>query len=128
MEPVLRDLRGAALSPARIEDHGWTGDKDWPSVTVWSADGSGVGVSVWRYAAEAERVVSVAEQVQEWAFEELWGRAPTNWPRCPSHPDNHPLAPAADGGHAVWLCPGDRIVVAQIGRCELRLPDGPLIF
>lgn len=115
MEPVLRDLRGVALAPVRIEADDWTGDEEWPSAMLWSTDGSGTGVSVRRSAATAERVASVAEQVQEWAFEELWGHAPTNWPPCPSHPDNHPLTPAARGGQAVWLCPGDQAVVARIG-------------
>ncbi|GAA4364556.1 hypothetical protein [Nocardioides caricicola] len=40
---------------------------------------------------------------------------PSNWPRCPEHPDNHPMAAKVVDGRAVWTCPrGDR-PVAGIG-------------
>jgi hypothetical protein len=115
MEPVLRDLRGAGVAPPRIEDDDWTGDTDSASAMLRSPDGSGRGVYVSRLAPGFERVAAMADQVQEWAIEELWGQAPTNWPPCPPHPDSHPMSAAARGGAAVWECPVDETVIAPIG-------------
>src|SRR5262245_43989557 len=54
----------------------------------------------------AQRIASVAGQVQEWAIEALWraGR-PATWPECPGHPNAHPLtATVQRGGLGVrWL-------------------------
>ena len=115
LAPVLRDLSGSGVAPARIEEQNWTGLEDWPSAMVWSTDGSGSGVSVDRRAPSAERVAAVADQIQEWAIEELWGRAPTNWPRCPQHPDSHPMKATVQHQTAVWVCPVDEKLVALIG-------------
>ncbi len=82
---------------------------------LWSPDGSGTGVSISLIESELEQIASVAEQVQEWAIEELWARAPTNWPPCLDHPDNHPRVPAIEGGVAVWACPADGVCVSPIG-------------
>lgn len=115
MEPVLRDLRGAAIPAPRVEDDDWTGDPESPSVMLWGSDGSGAGVSVTRSAPEFERIASVADQVQEWAIEELWGRASTNWPPCPRHPNGHPMKATTRGVSAVWVCPADEALVSEIG-------------
>ncbi len=92
-----------------------TGDPDWPSVTLWSADGSGTGVSVARFAPGFERIASVADQVQEWAIEELWVQASTNWPPCPQHPNRHPMKATTRVGAAVWECPADEALMSEIG-------------
>lgn len=115
LAPVLRDLGDAGVAPARIEEQNWTGLEDLPSAMVWSTDGSGVGVSVDRQAKSAERAAAAADQIQEWAIEELWGKAPTNWPRCPQHPDSHPMKAAVRHQTAVWVCPVDEQPVALIG-------------
>ncbi|MGI8721581.1 MAG: hypothetical protein ACR2JG_05080 [Geodermatophilaceae bacterium] len=115
MEPVLRDLQGAGITAPRIEDDDWTGDPDSPSVMLWSPDGSGTGVYVSRSAPLFERVAAMADQVQEWAIEELWGQAPTNWPRCLKHPNGHPMKAATRAGAAVWVCPADETFVSTIG-------------
>ena len=115
MAPVLRDLQTAGNTPPIVEDKDWTGDPDSPSVTLWSPNGSGLGIQVDRTAPEFERVAMVAEQIQEWAIEELWGHAPTNWPQCPHHPDNHPMEVSTRENRAVWVCPADRTPVAPIG-------------
>ncbi len=81
LEPILRDLKRAGLDEPRIEDRDWTGDPEHPSVMLWSPDGSGSGISVPRAATAFERVAAVADQVQEWAIEELSGHTETNWPR-----------------------------------------------
>jgi hypothetical protein len=55
----------------------------------------------------------VADQVQEWAVEELCSVGkPTNWAQCPEHP----LAPVVSEGRAVWTCPKTGNVVAKIGH------------
>jgi hypothetical protein len=115
MEPVLRDLAGTGVAP-RIEDDDWTGDPNHPSVMLWSPDGSGTGVSVARFDPLVERVASVTDQVQEWAIEELWGKASTNWPPCPQHPNGHPMKATTRDGAAVWVCPADEALMARIGQ------------
>ncbi|WP_050758290.1 hypothetical protein [Xylanimonas cellulosilytica] len=115
MEPVLRDLRGAGLVVPRIEDHDWADHPDVVSVMVWSPDGSGTGVSVSRSAPLYDRVAAMADQVQEWAIEELWGRASTSWPECPRHPDSHPMRATVRDDVAVWSCPADGTPFSEIG-------------
>jgi hypothetical protein len=72
----------------------------------WAAWAAGILELV---AAEplAQRIASVADQIQEWAVEARWhaGR-PATWPGCPLHPDSHPLMAAVREGRAVWICPG----------------------
>ena len=116
MEPVLRDLQGAGIAAPRIEDDDWTGDPDLPSVMLRSPDGSATGVSVARFDAVFERIASAADQVQEWAIEELWGHASTNWPPCPQHPNSHPMKATTRDGAAVWVCPADDALVSKIGE------------
>lgn len=70
---------------------------------------------VARSAQVSERVASMADQVQEWAIEELWGQASTNWPACPQHPNSHPLKATTLGGSAVWVCPADGALISKIG-------------
>ena len=64
-----------------------------------------------------QRIASVADQVQEWAVEELCavGR-PTNWPPSPQHPHSHPLSAVVQEGQAVWSCPKTGYVPAGIGQ------------
>lgn len=116
LEPILRDLRAAGLDEPRIEERDWAGDPERPSAMLWTRDGSASGVSVLRSATAAERVVAVTDQVQEWAIEgQLWGEGPTNWPRCPHHPGNHPMQAATVNDSAVWVCPATDEVVALVG-------------
>jgi hypothetical protein len=68
----------------------WAGDPDQPSAMLYGADGSGAGVSVRRALPEPQRVADASDQVRQWAIEDRWGRAPTNWPPCPRHPDSQP--------------------------------------
>jgi len=104
--PVLRDLARAHITAPTFDDVDWVGDPDYVSCHMWSADGSGVGLSVRRSSSVEERVAEAADQVQEWAIEhQLWGSAPTNWPSCPRHPANHPLRPMVVASDAVWVCP-----------------------
>lgn len=117
VEPVLRDLARAGVNAPTFDDKDWVGDREYVSCMMWSADGSGSGLSVRRVAPLEERIAQAADQVQDWAIEDqLWGSASTNWPPCPSHPASHPLRASVAGSNAVWLCPADRSVMTVIGE------------
>ncbi|WP_433173977.1 hypothetical protein [Actinoallomurus sp. CA-150999] len=118
LEPVLRDIRATGVPEPDVRDDDWADDDLSASAFLWSRDGSGAGVRVDRAAAEADRVVQVADQVQEWVIEELWGRAATNWPRCPQHPETHPLRASTHGRSAMWVCPGEGTPVSPVGSLE----------
>lgn len=82
---------------------------------LWSPDGTGTGVRVSRSALDFERIAMVADQVQEWAIEELWGSASTNWPPCPQHPTSHPMMVSTRDAAAVWVCPVDQTAISAVG-------------
>ena len=113
LEPVLRDLAADAV-PVRIVDEVWA---DQPSAMLYDPDGFGMGIRVPPGLPHAVQIAEVADQVQEWAVEALWfaGR-PTNWPRCPRHPQTHPLMAAEQGGQAYWKCPARDELISEIGR------------
>ena len=114
--PVLRDLARAGINAPRFDENDWIGDPEYVSSMMWSADGSGSGLSVRRASPLEDRVVRAADQVQEWAIEDqLWKAARTNWPTCPNHPESHPLLARVAGSHAMWVCPADYSVVAPVG-------------
>ncbi|MFI6759859.1 hypothetical protein ACIBF5_12060 [Micromonospora sp. NPDC050417] len=115
LEPVLRDIGVSGAPVPDIRDEDWADDPGTESAMLWSRDGSGAGVSVIVAQSAPDRVAHVADQVQEWVIEELWRRAPTNWPVCPRHPDSHPLVATVRGAAAVWVCPVDEAVVAPVG-------------
>jgi hypothetical protein len=93
VEPVLRDLSRAGIKAPTFDDNDWVGDREYVSSMMWSADGSGSGVSVRRAAPLAERVARAADQVQEWVLEDqLWGSARTNWPPLPEPSREPPFA------------------------------------
>jgi hypothetical protein len=61
---------------------------------------------------DADRLADIADQVQDWAVEELWMRGESAvWPECPTHPNSHPLR-ARSGA---WHCPKTDARVAAIG-------------
>lgn len=115
LAPVLRDIETTGAPMPTIAESDWAGS-GYSSAWLWSPkDGTGCGIHVDPESAEWVCVVRVAEQVQEWLIEELWSHAPTNWPQCPRHPENHPLCPAVADERAVWLCPSDGTLIAPIG-------------
>jgi hypothetical protein len=115
LAPVLHDLQTTGGPVPRVDDRDRADQDGVASATLWSPDGSGTGISVTLGVSRAEQVARVADQVQEWAVEELWGTAPTNWPPCPHHPTTHPLAAEVRDGAARWSCPEDGTVVAVVG-------------
>ena len=123
LAPVLHDLGTFGAPVPDVRDNQWS---DFPGqVTAMLHDVDGTAQGVFAMAAEslAERMASVADQVQEWAVEALWraGR-PASWPECPEHPNSHPLEPVVQQDRAVWVCPKTRHLVGDIGR--LGAPAG----
>ncbi|SOC48706.1 hypothetical protein SAMN05660748_1414 [Blastococcus aggregatus] len=118
LDPVLRDLRAGGPPPPRIGEHDWADEEGVASVWLWSADGSGTGTSVVLGAPLPEQLAHVADQVHDWAVEELWGTTRTNWPPCPEHPGSHPLVVRSAGDDVVWACPLSGATVCRVG--ELR--------
>jgi hypothetical protein len=120
---VLDDLRNSRGLVPEVRDAQWSDFPGQVTAMLHAADGSAQGVSVMAPDPLPQRVASVADQVQEWAVEELWreGR-PTAWPECPQHPDSHPLAPAVREERAVWTCPRSGYAIDGIG--SLRTAAG----
>lgn len=118
---VLRDLSATCSVRATVgEEVDFLGSGE-DVVMVYASDGSGQGVSVAGHQSAAEQLADVADQVQDWAVEELCAELePAVWPECPAHPDSHPLRARVVKGVAVWSCPRTRRVIAPIG--ELALP------
>lgn len=117
LSPILRDLAAAHLEAPEFKEEHWTEDPERPSVMAFGSDGSGRGIAVQRSLPKAERIVDVADQVQEWVIEgQLWGaESGTNWPSCRKHPRNHPLEARVIGQTGTWCCPIDGGAIAVIG-------------
>jgi hypothetical protein len=117
LTPVLRDLEGSGSVIPEVRDEQWRGVEEQATAWLRSPDGSGQGVSVIPGESLPQRIASVADQVQEWAVEELCsvGR-PTNWPQCPHHQSSHPLSAVVRDGRAVWACPATGRLVSEIGQ------------
>jgi hypothetical protein len=121
LDPILRDLRSTngpvpKLSEFPVLDEvDDFGDLQIAGVWLGGQGGARTGITVMISADEAYRIYRVADQVQEWAIEELWPASSTNWPPCPTHPDSHPLVAEVVGDVAVWMCPADSMPVASIG-------------
>ncbi|GHB53813.1 hypothetical protein GCM10010306_054260 [Streptomyces umbrinus] len=116
LKTVLRDLRAQCpVQPDIRKD-----DDDFRGVILYAPDGSGQGVYAEPDGRPAMLLAHVADQVQEWAVEALWGQGePAVWPQCPSHPDTHPLAATVEEGDeadAVWVCPSTGDTAARIGE------------
>ncbi|WP_134767066.1 hypothetical protein [Nocardioides sp. 1609] len=64
----------------------------------------------------AQELERVADLVHEWIVEELPGRhLRTNWPRCPDHPDTHPLEVRRHEDVVAWTCPRTGTPHARVG-------------
>ncbi|MCW2779614.1 MAG: hypothetical protein JWR35_63 [Marmoricola sp.] len=114
---ITEDLVAGGVPLPRIEPSTW---QDWEpseSVMLFGADGSGTGVWLDLGLSQAHGLAHLADQVQDWAVEELarLGR-PTNWPVCAAHPTNHPLRTLVEDGRAVWACPAGGTAPLPIGE------------
>ena len=116
LTPLLRDLESSRSVIPQVRDDQWSDVEGQSTAALHSPDGSGQGVSVMTAESLVERIASVADQVQEWAVEELCavGR-PTNWPQCPEHQNSHPLAAVVCDARAMWTCPATGRQVSEIG-------------
>ncbi|MGW4975561.1 hypothetical protein [Streptomyces mirabilis] len=115
LETVLRDLRAqCSVQPDVREPEG-----DYPGLMLYAPDGSGQGV-------HGVGLAEVADGVQDWAVEALWGEGkPAVWPECSAHPDSHPLGAAVVEGVAVWVCPKEGAVpLYRIGELPPRDANG----
>ncbi len=117
LEIVLSDL-SPTLNPT-VEDSEWSNFPGQVTALLLDAEGKsgGSGVYVMTDQPRIEQIVSLADQVQEWAVEALWSRGlGAVWPECRLHPDSHPLhARVSDKGRAVWVCPTQNQVIAEVG-------------
>jgi hypothetical protein len=117
LAPVLRDIERTAAPMPTVT----AGRNDEPELPYRYADlsrpeGGDSGAGVDTSQPERTRVVSAAEDVQDWMVHYLWQeRMPTNWPVCPRHSSTHPLTPVERDDAAVWICPDDQVVIAPIG-------------
>src|SRR6185437_2153555 len=95
LEPVLRDLTTTCGTSWRLDETEWNGP-----LSAWLFEStSGLGIFVERDMSFEEQVATLAEQVQEFAIENLWN---TSWPECLVHPGTHPMDPGVVGTQAVW--------------------------
>jgi hypothetical protein len=122
LAPVLLDLGNSGAPVPGIDDQQWSDFPGQVTAMLHDTDGTAQGVSAMTAEPLAQRIASVADQVQEWAVEALWraGR-PATWPECPEHPNAHPLAATVQEDRAVWICPKTGHLVSDIGR--LPAPD-----
>ena len=75
LEPVLNDIRSTGAPLPRIADEPWDDHPGVSSATLWAEDGSGRGISTRPDLSEADQIVSITDQVQEWVIEERWSEA-----------------------------------------------------
>ena len=128
LEPVLRDMRNSgAIVPRVVEeahdDPGPGGVSAWiqPPDGAGSHDVGSRGIHVQVGLPPAERLVGLADQLQDWEVEELAAAGrPATWPECPQHPGSHPLSPRVPGGQAAWCCPVSGQVISVIGALRPR--------
>lgn len=120
LELIADDLVAGGVPLPGVEPRTWQTWDPSESVILLGGDGSGMGVWSNLGLPQAEGLAHLADQVQDWAVEELArvGR-PTNWPVCPEHPANHPLQAIVADGRAVWACPRSGDVHAEIGHLVL---------
>ena len=115
--PIRRDLQAPSGVTPTVVDRRWQEDADTASAFLYGPDGSGMGIWIQRGLPLSTQVVTLAEQVQEWAVEALWqlGRS-ASWPECPHHPARHPLEAREVDGGAVWACPVLGVIIHRIGQ------------
>lgn len=82
---------------------------------------TGTGISVRLAISPAAQVAELAEQLQNWAADQLHDAGlPPAWPACPEHPSQpHELAPEVRDGAAVWICGESGEVIWAIGALDV---------
>jgi hypothetical protein len=117
LEAVVRDLRNTGGIELRISEEPATSDPGYESVLMLSGRRCWTGLLAPLAMADDERLVHVADQVQEFVFEELARVGlPVTWPECPEHPASHPLEPVLTSGRPSWQGPKSGSTVSRIGE------------
>jgi hypothetical protein len=99
LDLVLGDVRRTTEIDPIVTDEGFDDDPDFYTSSALLSCGSGQrGVYVQNGASLAERLVKVADIVQDEVTDAIWGA----WPLCPEH-RNHYLAVTVQDEVAVWL-------------------------
>lgn len=112
--PVLADFERSDPGRVRLAP---PDELDGPEAILWDADGGGMGTGLWLGDAHEEpweAVLEMTAQIQDAAFDHLW----RTWPECPEHPGSHPLDPGSRGRQAVWRCPANDRVIADVGNLK----------
>lgn len=117
--PLLADLATSGLSLPDIRDEAHE-ERAAPSTCGWieGPGRTGEGISVRLDSSAAEQVAQLAEQIQNWAADQLHDSGHTSeWPACPRHRDApHRLQPEVRDGVAVWTCPQTGELIWPIGQ------------
>ncbi|HZX05132.1 hypothetical protein [Kribbella sp.] len=113
---LVEDLRNTGGLPLRLLDEPSFDSPEYESLWLVSGDKSRTGLLVPCDFSQPERVIHVADQLQDFIHEELCRLGlPATWPECPEHPASHPLTPALPAGRPAWQCPKSGHTVGAIG-------------
>jgi hypothetical protein len=122
--PLLADLAASGMSVPDIRDEAHEEREAAACGWIQGPGRTGAGIWVMLDSSPAEQVTELAEQLQNWAADQLHdaGRRP-EWPGCPQHPSPaHRLEPQVRDGRAAWVCWESGQVIWPIG--ELEMPGG----
>jgi hypothetical protein len=124
MTPILQDMKSSSAILPDIDDSSWCADPDLICCDIGKAGLGHNGIAIQPSRPVLECVVDLARQLQEWEIDALLTtNQSVSWPRCPIHPDRHPLSPELRKGHACWCCPVAHEAISDIGML-LRRPAG----
>ena len=116
--PLLHDLAVTGMRLPDIREETRV-DRSDDHVHAWiqEPDGErGSGISILMLVPPASRVSLLAEQIQNWALDQLHDAGRTQaWPVCPDHPAGGEALAQVIEGSAVWFCWEGGHVMSAIG-------------
>jgi hypothetical protein len=126
IDEVLRVIRDVNMtSPVQIRVTGENQGQDGDRTILLAFEGepsAGLGIVVASSPPTADRIVQVANQIQDFVVETLPEHGhPAVWPECGEHPGSHPLEPATDASQPVWRCPRSGQIHGAIGGLRGRI-------
>ena len=120
--PLLADLAASGLSLPEIREEAHHEEAE-ASACAWiqGPGRTGAAISVRLGIPPAAQVAELAEQVQNWAADQLHDAGlPAAWPACPEHPSRpHSLEPEVRDGAAVWICGESGEEIWAIGALDV---------
>jgi hypothetical protein len=122
-DPVLCDLAATGMELPDIRPEAREERAASVCGFIQESDGSGAGIWVSLPYSLAERVASLAEQIQDWAADRIDDMGlSTQWPGCPEHASDRRerLVPSVQDGSPVWICPKTSRVISVIGKLPSR--------